>query len=149
MTEEKKPEAKRPVQPVTGAIILLGSIACTAAITWALSKYFPISPEALDRLKFPLTSDGGWLILGAWLIFPWALGLALLRMARGVDPMRLTLAFAGVTYFLQCWAEYVGRGDIVCWPELLFTALPVLVFHKLAQRHAPPEDEDDDSEAPA
>ena len=145
--EEDKPEAKRPIDPVTGAVILLGSMAATAAITWALSALFPFGPETLGRLKFPLTSQGAWLILGAWILFPGVFALACLRLARGVDPMRLTFAYAGVTYFLQCWAEYMGRGEVASWPELLFTALPVLVFHKLAKRHAP--EEDDDSETPS
>ena len=133
------PQPRRPLEPATGALILLGSLAATAVAVFTLSRLFPFAPESFLLRRFSLTSEGLWLILGAWLLFPWALTAAFLRLARGVDPMRLTWAFAGVTYFLQSWAELVARDDISMWPELLFTALPALVFHKLAARNAPPE----------
>jgi hypothetical protein len=145
-----RPEKKRPLDPQTGAVILFGSLAVSAAVTWALSLAFPLGQEWLGRFDPPLTSDGAWMMLGSWTVFPLALGAAFLRMARGVDVMLQVYAFAGVTYFLQSWAEFKAREDISLWAELCFTAVATLVFHALAKRHAPPAkpDEDESEAAP-
>jgi hypothetical protein len=142
--EENKPERKRPLDPQTGAIILFGSLAVSVVVTWALSLGFPLGQEWLGRFDPPLTSDGAWMMLGSWTVFPLVLGAAFLRMARGVDVMLQVYAFAGVTYFLQSWAEFKAREDISLWAELAFTAVATLIFHALAKRHAPPAKPDED-----
>jgi hypothetical protein len=140
MTKPKteKPELKRPLDPVTGAIVFLGPIVVTAGVALILQRTLPFDPESLARLRFPLTSDGAWLMLSAWLLYPWVSLAAFHKYAKGVDAMQLTYAFAGVTYFLQCYAEYAARDVIAGWPELLFTATPTLVFHKIMKKHEPP-----------
>lgn len=142
--EETKPEKKRPLDPRTGAIILFGSLAVAAVVTWALSVAFPVAQETLGRFNPPPTSDGAWMMIGSWTVFPLVLGAAFLRMARGVDVMLQVYAFAGVTYFLQSWAEFKAREDISLWAELAFTAVATLIFHALAKRHAPPAKPDGD-----
>jgi len=146
--ENRKPETKRPLDPTTGAMVLMGSLAVAAGVTWILSLALPFGEATLARLPFELTSQGVWLVIGSWLIYPAVLAAFLLRLARGVDPMRLAVAFAGMTYFLQCWAELTVRDHVSLWPELLFTAVPTLVFHSRALKDAP-KPERDGSEPPA
>jgi len=140
VSEDRKPEAKRPIDPKTGAVILLGSLAVTAALAWTLSMLVPIDTSGLGRAGLPITSQGVWMILGAWILFPAVYATAFLRLAKGVDPFRLAFAFAGVTYFLQCYAELTARDNVTMWPELLFTAIPTIIFYTLAKRNAPDED---------
>lgn len=141
---EKSPRKKRPLDPQTGAIILFGSLAVAAMVTWALSLAFPFAPETLGKIRFPLTSQGAWMIIGSWTVFPLVLGAAFLHLARGVDVMLQVYAYAGVTYFLQSWAEYTARDEMSLWAELGFTAVATLIFHALAKRHAPPAKPDGD-----
>lgn len=144
---EEKEAPQRPIEPKTGAVILLGSMAASWAVAWLLWTFVPFGPEAFERLRSPLTNEGAWLILSAWLLFPAVYGFLLLRLAPGVDPYRAAWAFAGVTYFLQSAAEIVGRNDITLWPELLFTAVPTIVFFSLARRRAPEQTPESDSPA--
>jgi hypothetical protein len=125
------------MDPKTGAVILLGSLGVTAAVTWLLSRFVPFEQETLARLQLSLTNDGAWMIIGAWVLFPAVFALAFLRLAQGVDPRRLTFAFAGGTYFLQSYAEFVARDNVALWPELLLTAIATIIFHKLAKKNAP------------
>uniref|UniRef100_A0A7C4AHY2 Uncharacterized protein n=1 Tax=Fundidesulfovibrio putealis TaxID=270496 RepID=A0A7C4AHY2_9BACT len=143
---DETPEYFRPIEPGKGAAILFGSLAVTGLITLLLSMALPLDPKFLARFSVP-TSQDGWIILGAWLVFPVVFAAAFLRLARGVDPLRLSWAYAGVTYFLQCAAEIIGRDNVVVWPELLFTAVPTLVFYALAKRHTAEEPEEDDPDA--
>jgi len=83
------------------------------------------------------------MLLVAWLFFPAVFAIFCLRLAKGVDPFRLCLAFAGTTYFLQCWAELQARGgagELSLWPELLFTAIPTLIVYTRALKNAPQND---------
>lgn len=139
--ENKKAETNRPLDPKTGALIMLGSLAVAGLATWGLSTLFPFGPETLDKLWFPIASQGAWLIIGAWLLFPVVFAAAFLLLAKGVDPMRQALAYAGVTYFLQCWAELEARGNTAMWPELFFTAAPTIILYFYARKNAPDGDD--------
>ena len=130
------------MDPKTGAVILLGSLAVSAAVAWLLSRLTPFEQQTLDQLKLSLTNDGAWLIIGAWLIFPLVFALAFLRLAQGVDPRRLAFAYAGGTYFLQSYAEFVARDNVSLWPELLLTVVATIIFHRLARKNAPASEDD-------
>jgi hypothetical protein len=133
--EDGKSEMKRPLDPKMAAVVVLGSLALTAAVAWLGPRLYPFGQETLDLLPFTVTSQGVWLVLSAWLVFPAALAWLFVRLARDVEPMRLAMAFAGATYFLQCWAELTARGAASLWPELLFTAVPTILLHsRLARR---------------
>jgi len=138
--QDETAEKARPLDPKTGAIILLGSLGISLFVMWILSTLFPFEPQTLERLPLPAAdSQGAWIILVAWLFFPAVFAVFCLKLAKGVDPFRLSLAFAGVTYFLQCWAEIRARGDsgdLSLWPELLFTAVPTLIVHARASKKA-------------
>lgn len=142
MSEDKKQEPKRPMDPKTGAIVLLGSLMVTAVAVWALSTFMPIDTSGLARANLAMTSFGAWMILGTWILFPAVFATAFLILAKGVDPFRLAFAFAGVTYFLQCYAELTARDEVAMWPELLFTAIPTIIFYSLAKRRAPANESD-------
>lgn len=146
VNEDNKPELKRPMDPKTGAVILLGSLGVTAGVSWLLSRIVPFGQETLARLQGSLTNEGAWMILGAWVIFPAVFALAFLRLAQGVDPRRLTFAYAGGVYFLQSYAEFVARDNVSLWPELLLTAVATIIFHRLAKKNAP---ESKDESAPS
>lgn len=143
--EDKKPEFKRPMDPKTGALVMLGSLAVTVAATWALSRLFPLDTSGLEKLKLTMTSDGAWMILGAWALFPAVFAAAFVRLAKGVDPMRVAIAYAGVTYFLQCYAELTARDNVAMWPELLFTAVPTIILYGIMSRYAPKQGDESDS----
>jgi hypothetical protein len=130
------------MDPKTGAVILLGSLAVSATVAWLLSRLTPFGQETLDQFKLSLTNDGAWMIIGAWVIFPVVFAVAFLRLAQGVDARRLAFAYAGGTYFLQSYAEFVARDNVSLWPELLLTVVATIIFHRLAKKNAPdPEDE--------
>ena len=133
---ERNEMPQRPVEPGVGALILFGSMAAAYAAAWLGWTLFPFAEGTFARLPSPPTSQGAWLILSAWLLFPALYGAALLRMAKGVAPDRLAWAFAGVTYFLQCGAEFTARDEITLWPELLCTALAAMVVYFLARKRA-------------
>ncbi|WP_243311950.1 hypothetical protein [Fundidesulfovibrio agrisoli] len=134
---ERNEMPKRPVEPGIGAVILFGSMAVAYAAAWLGWTLFPFPEGAFTRLPSPPTSQGAWLILSGWLLFPVLYGAALLRMTIGVAPERMAWAFGGVTYFLQCAAEFSARDEITLWPELLSTALASMVVYFLAKKHAP------------
>lgn len=136
MSEDEKPELIRPLDPKVAAVVVLGSLAVTAAVVWLGSSLVPFGQEALGRLPFAVTSQGVWLVLSTWLVFPVVFAWFFLRLARGADPMRVAMAFAGATYFLQCWAELTARGAVSLWPELLFTAVPTIILHSRLSRHS-------------
>lgn len=146
VSEEKKTEFKRPIDPKTGAVILLGSLAVSATVAWLLSRLTPFGQETLNQFKLSLTNDGAWMIIGAWVIFPVVFAVAFLRLAQGVDARRLAYAYAGGTYFLQCYAELVARDNVTMWPELLFTVVATLIFHRLAKKK---ESDSGDESAPS
>ncbi|WP_243358153.1 hypothetical protein [Fundidesulfovibrio terrae] len=145
MSKDSKPEFKRPMAPKTGAIVLFGALAATATATWVLSRLFPLDVSELEKLKLTMTSDGAWMILGAWTIFPAVFAAAFTLMAKGVDPMRVAIAYAGVTYFLQCYAELTARDNVAMWPELLFTAVPTIILYGIMSRYAPKQGDESDS----
>ena len=136
-TRDESPEKARPLDPKTGAVILLSSLGISLAVMWILSAAFPLGQRTLDLLPFPTDSRSVWIMIVSWLVFPAVFAVFCLRLAKGVDPFRLSLAFAGTTYFLQCWAELQARGnfdDLILWPELLFTAIPTLIVYTRASR---------------
>ena len=128
---------KRPLDPRTGAVIFFGSLAATAALTYVLSRFLPIDPDTLARYPAPLTNDGAWTMLGTWFLYPVILGAFFLRLARGLDPMRMAWAYAGVVYFLQSWAELTATDEISLWPQLLLSSVAALVLYKCIGKHAP------------
>ena len=145
MTDDRQTEAtgsapKRPLAPTTGAAIFFGSLAVCAALTYALSLFLPLSAQTLARYPVPITNQGAWLMLGAWLLYPMVLGAFFLRLAKGVDPMRLAWAYAGVVYFLQSWAELTATDEISLWPELLLSGVGAILLYKLLPKEAPAEE---------
>ena len=138
-SHDENEEKTRPLDPKTGAVILLGSLGISLAILWILSTFFPFGPQTLELLPFSTDSRSAWVMIVAWIFFPPIFAAFCLRLAKGVDPFRLGMAFAGTTYFLQCWAELQARGnsdDLSLWPELLFTAVPTLIVYSRALKNA-------------
>jgi len=138
--QDETTEKTRPLDPKTGAVILLGSLGISLAALWILSTLFPFGPQTLELLPFATDSLSAWMMLVSWIIFPWVFAFFCLRLARGVEPFRLAIAFAGATYFLQCWTELHARGNadsLSLWPELLFTAIPTLIVYTRSLKNAP------------
>lgn len=144
-------ELRRPIDPKAGALILIGSMAASLAATAGLARLYVWPEAALEISKhLPHTSDGLWIYIGAAAIFPLLFGTAFLRLAKGVDPMRLALAYAAGVYIIQSWAELYVSDSVTMWPQLALTLLATLIFKKLAERNAPPApsaDDDDGSDA--
>ncbi len=138
---------RRPLDPKAGAIIMGGSMAASLLLTAVLSRLLVWPQETLAAMPhLPQNSNGLWIYIGAAVIFPLLFGWATLRLAKGVESMRLIYTYAGVLYFLQSWAEFYVTGDITMWPQLAATILATLIFKRLADRNAPPA-EDDESDA--
>ena len=144
-----KKEMRRPLDPRTGAIILGGSMLLSLLATYVLARLLVWPQAVLEASTFlPRSSDGLWLYFGAAVIFPLFFGAAFLRLAKGVEPMRLVYTYAAGLYFVQCWAEFYVTEEITLWPQLAVTILATLVFRPLAERNAPPADEDESDRTP-
>ena len=143
--QDETTEKTRPLDPKTGAVILLSSLGISLIALWILSTLFPFGASTLELLPFATDSQSAWMTLVSWVVFPPVFAVFCLRLAKGVDPLKLSIAFAGTTYFLQCWTELHARGDmndLSLWPELLFTAIPTLIVYTRALKNAPAKETD-------
>ena len=144
-----KEEMRRPLDPKAGALILGGSMVASLLVTAVLSRLFVWSKETLEGLPYlPQSSNGLWVYIGAAVIFPVCFGWAFLRLAKDVAPMRLAFAFAAGVYFVQSWAEFYVSNEITMWPQLACTILATLIFKRLADRNAPPADDEESDATP-